>query len=33
MFGGVSFSAKIMKDRALRKTADKILQKMAYVKG
>lgn len=43
MFGGVScsaiakanerFSAKIMKDRTLRKTADKISRKMSYVKG
>ena len=43
MFGGVSFSAiakmnekfsaKIKKDRALRKTADKISRKVAYVKG
>ena len=42
MFGGVSFSAiakvnerlsaKIKKDRALRKTADKMSRKMAYVK-
>ena len=43
MFGGVScsaiakanerFSAKIMKDRTLRKTVDKISRKMSYVKG
>ncbi len=43
MFGGVSFSAiakanerfsaKIMKDRTLRKTGDKISRKMSYVKG
>ena len=43
MFGGVScsaiakanerFLAKIMKDRALRKTVDKISRKMSYVNG
>ncbi len=43
MFGGVTcsaiakanekFSAKIMKDRTLRKTVDKISRKMSYVKG
>ena len=33
MFGGVSFSATIMKDKAFRITADKISRKMAYVKG
>ena len=43
MFGGVScsaiaktnerFSAKIMKNRTLRKTTDKISRKMSYVKG
>ena len=43
MFGGVNFSAiakanerfsaKIMKDRTLRKTVDKISRKMSYVKG
>jgi hypothetical protein len=43
MFGGVScsaiakanerFSVKIMKDRTLRKTVDKISRKLSYVKG
>ena len=43
MFGGVScsviakanegFSAKAMKDRTLRQTADKISRKMSYVMG
>jgi len=43
MFGGVSssaitkanerFSAKIMKDRTLRKIVDKISRKISYVKG